>query len=235
MPLNVRDLKIAYKGVEVVHGVDFSVEDSKITVIIGANGVGKSSILKGIMGLVKPTGGQVLYNEIDLLKIPPSKRISFGLSMCPEGRQLFPNMTVIENLELGAFGRKDKQQVKNDLQIIFMKFPRLSERRLQKAGTLSGGEQELVAIGRSLMANPKLLILDEPSWGLAPIMVNEVVNIIKDINKQGTTVLLIEQNANMALRIADYAYLLDVDGIVMEGTGEQLLADKKIQEIYLGA
>ncbi|MFD0959881.1 ABC transporter ATP-binding protein [Paenibacillus chungangensis] len=234
MPLKVTNLKIAYKGIQAVHGVDFQAEDGKITVIIGSNGVGKTSILKGIMGIVKPTAGEIEYNGVDLLKLSSSKRTSIGLSLCPEGRQLFPNMTVQENLELGAYARSDKG-VKSDLHDIFHKFPRLSERRSQKAGTLSGGEQELVAIARALMAKPKLLILDEPSWGLAPIMIDEVVSIIKDINAQGTTILLIEQNANIALRMADYAYVMDVSGIVAEGTGQQLLNDEKVREVYMGA
>lgn len=234
MSLNVKDLKISYKGVEAVRGVSFDVEEEKITVIIGANGVGKSSILKGIMGIVKPTSGMITYNGIDLMKQPSNKRSSIGIALCPEGRQLFQRMTVQENLEMGAFARKDKN-IKEDLENIYIKFPRLSERRHQKAETLSGGEQELVAIARSLMAKPDLLILDEPSWGLAPIMIDQVVSIIKDINEEGTTILLIEQNANIALNLADYGYVLDVDGFVIEGTGEQLLNDENVQKVYLGA
>lgn len=234
MPLKVRNLKIAYRGIEVVHGVDFQVEDGKITVIIGSNGVGKTSVLNGIMGLVKPAAGEIEYNGIDLIALPSSKRASVGISLCPEGRKLFPNMTVQENLELGAYARKDKQ-IKQDLLKIYERFPRLAERKSQRAGTLSGGEQEMVAIARAMMANPKLLILDEPSWGLAPIMIDEVAKIIQDINRQGTTILLVEQNANIALRMADYAYVMDVNGIVAEGTGEQLLNDEKIRKVYLGA
>jgi len=234
MSLEVKNLKIAYKGVEAVRGVSFDVKEGDITVIIGANGVGKSSILKGIMGIVNPTGGEVLYKGNDILKQPSNKRSTTGIALCPEGRQLFHKMTVQENLEMGAYARKDKN-INKDLEEIYKKFPRLSERRFQKAETLSGGEQELVAIARSLMAKPDLLILDEPSWGLAPIMIDQVVSIIKDINKEGTTILLIEQNANMALKMADYAYVLDVDGFVLEGTGDELLQDEKVQEIYLGA
>lgn len=234
MSLEVKDLRIAYKGVEAVRGVSFNVKEGDITVIIGANGVGKSSILKGVMGIVKPTAGTVLYKDEDVLKKPSSTRSTTGIALCPEGRQLFHKMTVQENLEMGAYARKDKN-ISKDLEEIYKKFPRLSERRFQKSATLSGGEQELVAIARALMAKPDLLILDEPSWGLAPIMIDQVVSIIKDINKEGTTILLIEQNANIALKIADYAYVLDVDGFVMEGTGEELLKDEKVQKIYLGA
>jgi ABC-type branched-chain amino acid transport systems, ATPase component len=234
MNLDVKHLRIAYKGIEVVHGVSFTVRQGAITVIIGANGAGKTSILKGLMGIVKPTGGEARYGEIDLLKLPAHKKAAAGISLCPEGRQLFPQMTVLENLEMGAYSRKDKQ-IRRDIERIFERFPRLAERRNQKAGTLSGGEQEMLAIARAMMPNPNLLILDEPSWGLAPIMVDEVASIIRDINRQGTTILLIEQNANVALRMADRAYVLDVGNIVMDGTGEELLKNKTVQEIYLGA
>jgi branched-chain amino acid transport system ATP-binding protein len=234
MKLEVKDLRIAYQGIEVVRGVGFTVNEGAITVIIGANGAGKTSIVKGLMGIVKPSGGEARYGGRDLLKLPPHRKAAAGLSLCPEGRQLFPDMTVLENLEMGAFSRKDKE-VRRDIESILMRFPRLAERKSQKAGTLSGGEQEMLAIARSIMSRPSLLILDEPSWGLAPIMVEEVAGIIRDINRQGTTILLIEQNANVALRMADYAYVLDVGQIVMEGTGEELLQNKTVQEIYLGA
>jgi len=234
MSLEIKNISISYKGLEAVRNVSFNVEEGKITVIIGANGVGKSSILKGIMGIVKPTQGQVLFKGQDILKLSSSKRTSSGIAMCPEGRQLFHKMTVQENLEMGAYSLKTNT-LEKDLNEIYERFSRLSERRYQRAETLSGGEQELVAIARSLMAKPELLILDEPSWGLAPIMIDEVINIIKEINEAGTTILLVEQNANLALKIADYAYVLDVDGFVMEGTGEELLNNKEVQRIYLGA
>src|SRR5690625_1172236 len=234
MSLEIKNISISYKGLEAVRNVSFNVEEGKITVIIGANGVGKSSILKGIMGIVKPTQGQVLFKGQDILKLSSSKRTSIGIAMCPEGRQLFHKMTVQENLEMGAYSLKTNT-LEKDLNEIYERFSRLSERRYQRAETLSGGEQELVAIARSLMAKPELLILDEPSWGLAPIMIDEVINIIKEINEAGTTILLVEQNANLALKIADYAYVLDVDGFVMEGTGEELLNNKEVQRIYLGA
>ena len=234
MSLEIKNISIAYKGLEAVRNVSFNVKEGKITVIIGANGVGKSSILKGIIGIVKPTQGQVLFKGQDLLEQSSSKRTSIGIAMCPEGRQLFHKMTVQENLEMGAYSLKTNT-LEKDLNEIYERFSRLSERRYQRAETLSGGEQELVAIARSLMAKPELLILDEPSWGLAPIMIDEVINIIKEINEAGTTILLVEQNANLALKIADYAYVLDVDGFVMEGTGEELLNNKEVQRIYLGA
>lgn len=233
--LDVKDLKIAYKGVRVVHGVDFKVERGKMTIIIGANGAGKTSIIKAVMGLIRPECGEILYEGKDLVKIPPHKMNGMGISLCPEGRQLFPNMTVIENLEMGAFARKDTKQIRDDIEGVLEKFPRLNERRHQKARTMSGGEQELLAIARALMGNPKLLILDEPSWGLAPMMVEEVMQIARRLNQENKiTVLLVEQNANVALRYCDYAYLLDVGEIAMDGTGEALLSDKKVQEVYLG-
>jgi branched-chain amino acid transport system ATP-binding protein len=234
MLLDVKNLKVAYKGIQVVNGVNFSVQEGKITVLIGANGAGKSSIIKALMGLVPPTGGEVWYAGDNLVRTPPHKMASLGISLCPEGRQLFPEMTVTENLEMGAFTRKDRKEVKQELETMFTRFLRLGERKNQKAGTLSGGEQEMVAIARSLMAKPRLLILDEPSWGLAPMMVEEVMQIVQEVNRQGTTILLIEQNANVALGIADYAYVLDVGDIVIEGTGSELLEDEKVKQIYLG-
>lgn len=235
MLLNVKGLRVAYQGTEVVHGVDFSVEEGKITVLVGANGAGKTSILKAIMGLVKAKAGEVKFESTDLFSLPPYRRISLGISLCPEGRQLFPDMSVAENLEMGAYTIKDKAKVKEQLQSVYDQFPRLAERKDQKAGTLSGGEQEMLAIARALMVKPRLLILDEPSWGLAPMMVEEVMNIIQKINQQGTTILLVEQNANSALKICDYGYVLDVGEVVIHGTGEALLKDQKVKEIYIGA
>lgn len=234
MLLEVRDLKVAYKETEVVHGVNFNVEENKITVIIGGNGAGKTSTIKAVMGVVPPTGGEIRYASKKIDQVPPHKMATLGISLCPEGRQLFPKMTVYENLEMGAYVRKDANAVKKDIELMFTRFPRLGERKNQKAGTLSGGEQEMVAIARALMADPKLLILDEPSWGLAPMMVEEVMRIIQDINRQGTTILLVEQNVNVALGIADQAYVFDTGNIVIEGTGAELLEDEKVKEIYLG-
>lgn len=229
----MKNLSISYKGIVAVRDISFSVDSGKITTIIGANGVGKSSIIKGIMGLVKPDKGEIIYKNRNITKVSASKKAKYGLSLCPEGRQLFPNMTVYENLEMGAYSRKDKN-IGKDIEVVFKDFPRLEERKHQKAGTLSGGEQELLAIARALMANPELLILDEPSWGLAPIMIQEVVNIIKRLNENGMTILLIEQNANLALKLAHYGYVLDVEGIVIEGTGKELAENNEIKKIYLG-
>jgi len=234
--LEVKDLMIAYKGVRVVHGVNFKAESGKMTIIIGANGAGKTSIIKSVMGLIRAESGEILYGGENLLKQPPYKMSGLGICLCPEGRQLFPEMTVIENLEMGAFARKDAKQIKADIDDVLEKFPRLKERKYQKARTMSGGEQELLAIARALMGNPKLLILDEPSWGLAPLMVEGVMQIARRLSQENKiTVLMVEQNANVALRYCDYAYLLDVGEIAMEGTGEALLNDKKVQEVYLGA
>ena len=233
MTLEVKNLKVEYKELVAVSNINFSIEESKITSIIGANGVGKSSIIKGLMGIVTPTRGEVVYKGNNLLKTPPNKMNKIGISLCPEGRQLFPDMTVQENLEMGAFSRKDKYITK-DLEEVYEQFTILSQRKNQKASTLSGGEQELLAIARSLMSNPDLLILDEPSWGLAPVMINEVVEIIKSINKKGTTILLIEQNANIALKISDYAYVLTSNGFAIEGSGEDLLNNEEVRNVYLG-
>ncbi|MEH7382787.1 ABC transporter ATP-binding protein [Bacillus sp. JJ1533] len=234
MLLRVKGLKVAYKGIEVVHGVDFTVKEGEITVLIGSNGAGKSSIIKAIMGLISKQQGELLFLDNNLSSLSPNKMAALGISLCPEGRQLFPEMTVTENLEMGAFARKDKKEIKKDIERMFDRFPRLGERANQRAGTLSGGEQEMVAIARALMARPKLLILDEPSWGLAPLMVEEVMKIIKEINSEGTTILLIEQNASMALAIADNAYVLDVGKIVIEGTGKDLIENEKVKQVYLG-
>src|SRR5699024_2358621 len=233
MTLEVKNLKVEYKELVAISNINFSIEESKITSIIGANGVGKSSIIKGLMGLVTPTRGEVVYKGNNLLKTPPNKMNKIGISLCPEGRQLFPDMTVQENLEMGAFSRKDKYITK-DLEEVYEQFTILSQRKNQKASTLSGGEQELLAIARSLMSNSDLLILDEPSWGLAPVMINEVVEIIKSINKKGTTILLIEQNANIALKISDYAYVLTSNGFAIEGSGEDLLNNEEVRNVYLG-
>jgi len=235
MLLEVTDLRVAYKDIEVVSGVGFGVEEGKITVLIGANGAGKTSILKALVGLNKPRGGRIVYDGVDLIPLPTHRMVSLGISLCPEGRQLFPDMSVYENLEMGAYALKDKKEIRRRIDGIFERFGRLGERRNQKAGTLSGGEQEMLAIARALMANPRLLILDEPSWGLAPMMVDEVMRTVQEINRQGTTILLVEQNANVALNIADYAYVLDVGKIVMEGTGQQLLQDERVREVYIGA
>jgi branched-chain amino acid transport system ATP-binding protein len=236
MMLSVKDLYIAYKGVRVVHGVSFDVAKGKVSIIIGANGAGKTSIIKAVMGLLKAESGEVFYDGRDISKLPPHKMSAIGISLCPEGRQLFPDMTVLENLEMGAYARKDKAGIREDINDILAQFPRLKERRTQRAGTLSGGEQEMLAIARAMMGRPKLLILDEPSWGLAPLMVEEVMKIMRRLNKEsGLTVLMVEQNANVALRYCDYAYVLNVGEIAIHGTDEAMKSDSEVQRIYLGA
>ena len=235
--LKIDDITIAYKSVTVIDHISFEVRPKQLTVLIGANGVGKTTIMKAIMGVHKPVSGHIWYNgDTDLCKVRPYRMTGLGISICPEGRQLFPDMTVLENMEMGAYVRRDKEGVRRDLKDLLERFPILNKRKNQKASTLSGGEQEILAIARALIINPKLLLLDEPSWGLAPLMIEEVMQTIDKIKQESdTTILLVEQNANIALKHADYAYLLDDSGIAMEGTGKQLLSDKKVQEVYLGA
>lgn len=235
--LKVDNIKMAYKNVTVLDGISFNVRPNQLTVLIGANGVGKTTIMKAIMGTHKPESGSIIYEgKTDLCKVSAHKMTSLGISICPEGRQLFPDMTVMENMEMGAYVRKDKEGIKKDMQEMFDRFPILEKRKNQKASTLSGGEQEILAIARALIIKPKLLLLDEPSWGLAPLMIEEVMQIVSQIKETSdTTILLVEQNANIALKYADYAYVLDDSGVAMEGTGKDLLNDPKVQEVYLGA
>lgn len=235
--LRLEDVKIAYREIKVIDGINLEIEEGKISVLIGANGVGKTTIVNAIIGVHKPYSGRILYGREgrDLVKAPAHRMTSLGISICPEGRQLFPRMTVSENLEMGAYIKKGRE-VKADVESIFEQFPILSERRNQKAGTLSGGEQEILAIARALIIGPKLLMLDEPSWGLAPLMIEEVMNVVRKIKETSdTTILLVEQNANIALKYADYAYLLDSDGnIAMQGPADEMLANEKVIEVYLG-
>jgi branched-chain amino acid transport system ATP-binding protein len=234
--LSIKNLSVYYSGIRVVNDVSFDCEKGKIVIIIGANGAGKTTIIKAIMGLIKSENKEMIYDGEDISKLKPYQRAGIGITICPEGRQLFPDMTVLENMEMGAYARRDKQKIQNDMQNIWLRFPRLKERMNQKAGTLSGGEQEMLSIARALMGAPRLLILDEPSWGLAPMMVEEVLRIMREINRDtGLTVLLVEQNANVALRYCDYAYVLDVGNIAFSGTGDEIRNDPKVQEIYLGA
>jgi branched-chain amino acid transport system ATP-binding protein len=237
--LRLEEVKIAYKEIGVIDGIDLRIEEGGITVLIGANGVGKTTIVNAIVGVHKPRAGRILYgrgkDEVDLVKVPAHRMTSLGVSICPEGRQLFPNMTVYENLEMGAYVRNDKN-VKADIEALLRQFPILGERRNQKARTLSGGEQEILAIARALVIKPKLLILDEPSWGLAPLMIEEVMKVVREIKETSdTTILLVEQNATIALKYADYAYLLDSDGrVALQGPAEEMLANEKVIEVYLG-
>ncbi len=231
--LDITDLNVSYGGIKAVRGISFDVKQGEIVTLIGANGAGKSSTLRTISGLVKPNGGSVAFEGENITGKDPTQIVSRGLMMVPEGRRIFPNLTVLENLKIGAYLRKD--ELDKDLEMVYSYFPRLKERSWQEGGTLSGGEQQMLAVGRALMGRPKLLMMDEPSLGLAPIVVQGIFDIIRQINDDGTTVLLIEQNANMALHIADRAYVIENGKIAMEGTGKELLENEKVKEAYLGA
>lgn len=232
--LEVKDLAVHYGVIEAIRNVDFEVNEGEIVSLIGANGAGKSTILKAISGLHQPSRGEIIYEGKAITKETPKKIVEKGISQVPEGRHIFSGMTVMENLEMGAFLRKDKAEVQHDLEHVFFRFPILKERMKQNAATLSGGEQQMVAMGRALMSRPRLLLLDEPSMGLAPILIKEIFHIIEEINQTGTTVLLIEQNAKMALKIADRGYVLETGNVVQTGTGKELLESDVIQKAYLG-
>lgn len=231
--LKVQDLSVHYGMIQAVHNVSFEVKQGEIVSLIGANGAGKTTILRTISGLVRPSNGQIIFEGKNIEKAAPQKIVADGLSQVPEGRHVFSGLTVQENLDMGAFLRKDNT-LKEDFEQIFAKFPILKERRNQDAATLSGGEQQMLAMGRALMSKPKLLLLDEPSMGLAPIFIKEIFYIIQEIQAQGTTVLLIEQNAKMALSIANRGYVLETGKIVLEGTGKELLASEAVRKAYLG-
>ena len=232
--LKVDHLSVYYGVIQAVKDVSFEVNEGEVVTLIGANGAGKTSILRTISGLVRPSAGEISFLGKEIQKEPARKIVASGLSQVPEGRHVFPGMTVLENLELGAFLRRDREENQKNLKKIFDRFPRLEERKSQDAATLSGGEQQMLAMGRALMSQPKLLLLDEPSMGLAPIFIQEIFDIIQDIQKQGTTVLLIEQNANKALAIANRGYVLETGKIVLSGTGEELLASEEVRKAYLG-
>ena len=232
--LKVDDINVYYGSIHAIKGVSFEVQEGEIVTLIGANGAGKSTTLRTITGLVKASGGSIQWDDQELLGKSIDKIVTTGIAMSPEGRRVFPDMTVLENLKIGAYLRRDKAEIAKDIQWVYSLFPRLEERSWQLAGTLSGGEQQMLAVGRALMSRPKLLLLDEPSLGLAPLVVQDIFSIIREINKQGVTVLLVEQNANMALKIADLAYVLETGTITMSGTGAELLADQRVKEAYLG-
>ncbi|MCI8650325.1 MAG: ABC transporter ATP-binding protein [Anaerotruncus sp.] len=232
--LKIDGLKVSYGGIEAVKGVTLKVPERKIVTLIGANGAGKSTTLRTIAGLVKPAAGRIHLQGEDITALSPDRIVSRGITLVPEGRRVFPDLSVLENLKIGAYLRNDKESIEEDLQWVYRLFPRLKERSWQAAGTLSGGEQQMLAVGRALMSRPKLMMLDEPSLGLAPLVVRDIFTIIQEINKQGVTILLVEQNANMALKIADLAYVLETGNITMTGTGAQLLADERVKEAYLG-
>lgn len=230
--LKVNDLHVSYGGIKAIRGISFEVPDGKIVTLIGANGAGKSTILRSIVGLVKLDSGSVEYNGKSLTGLASNKIIEEGITLVPEGRRVFPDLTVLENIKIGAYLRKDN--LESDIEWVYGLFPRLKERHWQLAGTLSGGEQQMLAVARALMSKPKVIMMDEPSLGLAPLVVRDIFDIIKEINKQGVTVVLIEQNANMALKIADYGYVMQTGNIIMEGTGEELLRNEEVKKAYLG-
>lgn len=232
--LKLENINLYYDGIHALKGISLEVPEGKIVSLIGANGAGKTSTLRTISGLNRPKSGSIIFKDQDLLKVSPEKLVNMGIIQVPEGRRIFAPMSVYENLELGAYLRKDKEGVQQDLQMVFKRFPRLDERRKQLAGTLSGGEQQMLAMGRALMSRPKVLLLDEPSMGLAPILVKEIFNIIQELNDMGITILLVEQNAKMALSIADYAYVLETGKIVLEGIGKELVESEEIKKAYLG-
>ena len=232
--LEVKNLDVHYGVIQGVRNVSFEVNQGEVVSLIGANGAGKTSILRTISGLVRPSNGTITFEGQEIQKTPAQKIVASGLSQVPEGRYVFPGLSVLENLEMGAFLRKNREENAQNLKHVFQRFPRLEERKTQDAATLSGGEQQMLAMGRALMSQPKLLLLDEPSMGLAPIFIQEIFEIIKDIQKQGTTVLLIEQNANIALSIADRGYVLETGKVILSGTGKELLASDEVRKAYLG-
>ena len=233
--LIVKDLKVNYGGIEALKGISFEVEQGQIVTLIGANGAGKSTTLRAISGLVKTASGAINFMGRDIIPFNAQQVVAEGIALVPEGRRVFENLTVMENLKIGAYLRKDREEIESGIEDIFQRFPRLKEREWQLAGTLSGGEQQMLAVGRAMMARPKLLMMDEPSLGLAPLVVKDIFSIIRDLKSEGITILLIEQNANAALRCADQAYVMETGRITMSGTGEALLADQRVRDAYLGS
>lgn len=232
--LKVDNINVYYGAIHALKGVSLHVEEGEVVTLIGANGAGKSTLLKTLSGLLKPKSGDITFLGKSIAGQNPTAIVSQGLIHCPEGRRVFANMTVEENLELGAYLRKDQAEIKKDMEAVFTRFPRLLERRKQQSGTLSGGEQQMLAIGRALMSRPKLLLLDEPSMGLAPLLVAEIFRTVEEINKQGTTVLLVEQNANQALKVAHRAYVLETGKVVLSGQADELAQSEEIKMAYLG-
>ena len=232
--LEVRDLYVGYGGIEALRGISFSVEEGQIVTLIGANGAGKSTTLRTICGIVRAKSGSITFQGENILGLDTQKIVQSGITMVPEGRRVFPNLTVLENLKVGAYLRKDEEKIKEDLATVYELFPRLKERTWQLAGTLSGGEQQMLAVGRALMGRPKLMMMDEPSLGLAPLVVKAIFDTIRKLSEQGITILLIEQNANAALHTANYGYVLQTGSIILQDTGEALLANRSVQEAYLG-
>jgi len=233
--LKVTDLKVNYGGIEALKGISFDVRQGQIVTLIGANGAGKSTTLRAISGLVKPSDGSINFMGRDITSLNSQKIVAEGIAMVPEGRRVFPNLTVKENLKIGAYLRKDKDEIEEGIKDIYRRFPRLREREWQLAGTLSGGEQQMLAVGRAMMAKPKLMMMDEPSLGLAPLVVKDIFSIIRDLKSEGITILLIEQNANAALRCADFGFVMETGRITMTGSGQELLANPDVKAAYLGS
>ena len=232
--LEVKDLEVYYGVIQAIKGISFHVDKGEIIALIGANGAGKTTTLHTVTGLISPKNGHVLFEGKDITKIPAHRIVSMGMAHVPEGRRVFAELSVYENLKMGAYTRKDKNEIEESLKNVYKRFPRLEERKNQMAGTLSGGEQQMLAMGRALMSKPKIILMDEPSMGLSPIMVNEIFDIIRSVSESGTTVLLVEQNAKKALSIADRAYVLETGKIVLEGKAKDLLEDDSIKKAYLG-
>lgn len=232
--LEIKDLQVYYGMIQAIKGVSFEVNQGEVIALIGANGAGKTTILHTITGLLSPKAGSVYFEGKDITKIPAHKIVSMGMAHVPEGRRVFAELTVLQNLKMGAYTRKDKEEIEQTLRNVYDRFPRLEERKNQMAGTLSGGEQQMLAMGRALMSHPKIILMDEPSMGLSPIFVNEIFSIIEQVSKSGTTVLLVEQNAKKALSIADRAYVLETGNIVLDGNANDLLNDDSIKKAYLG-
>ena len=232
--LEVKDLEVSYGVIKALKGISFEVNEGEIVTLIGANGAGKTTTMQSVIGLIPKNSGSVLYDGQDISKTPCHKIVHLGMSQVPEGRRIFQELTVYENLLMGAYSKKKDEHFNEDLEKVYKRFPRLAERKNQIAGTLSGGEQQMLAMGRALMSRPKLLMLDEPSMGLSPLLVDEVFDIIKDINKDGTTILLVEQNAGKSLAISDRAYVLETGSIVLSGTGAELAASEEVKKAYLG-
>ncbi len=232
--LEVKDLQVYYGVIQALKGISFEVNEGEIVTLIGANGAGKTTTMQSIIGLIPSRGGQVIFDGHDITKTPCHKIVHLGMAQVPEGRRIFQELTVYENLLMGGFSQKDKAQIKKDIDSIYERFPRLGERKNQIAGTLSGGEQQMLAMGRAIMSHPKLLLLDEPSMGLSPLLVDQVFEIIKDFRNDGTTVLLVEQNAGKSLAISDRAYVLELGQIVLSGTGAELAASEEVKKAYLG-
>ena len=232
--LTVKDLQVYYGVIQAIKGVSFEVNEGEVIALIGANGAGKTTILHTITGLISPKAGSVLFEGKNLLKTPAHKIVSLGMAHVPEGRRIFQELTVYENLILGAFTLNDKQKIEENLRNVYQRFPRLEERRTQIAGTLSGGEQQMLAIGRALMSNPKIILMDEPSMGLSPLLVSEIFDIIKEVSQSGTTILLVEQNAKKALSIADRAYVLETGNVVLSGPAKEMMDNDQVKKAYLG-